>query len=128
VTAFSAERTAAPHQEETVVEFKHILCPIDFSETSIRALTYATAFATWYEAPLGVLHVVPLFEDTLPLPDRGSGDPDVLATREAIIEATHGALLEAGAAGFNPTIHAQEGRVHKVIRRSCNTPRTRRQT
>ena len=29
-----------------MVEFTHILCPVDFSETSIRALTYATALAT----------------------------------------------------------------------------------
>ena len=41
-----------------MIEFRHILCPIDFSDTSGRALTYATAFATWYEAQLTVLHVM----------------------------------------------------------------------
>jgi nucleotide-binding universal stress UspA family protein len=46
-------------REKTMVEFKHILCPIDFSDTSTRALIYAAAFATWYEAQLEVLHVVP---------------------------------------------------------------------
>ena len=99
-----------------MVEFTHILCPIDFSETSIRALTYATAFTSWYEGQLEVLHVVPLFEDTVPSADRGSsGDPDVLATREVIIAATQRALQEAGAAAVTPTIRAQKGRVHKVI-------------
>lgn len=46
-----------------MIEFEHILCPIDFSDTSIRALTYAAAFADWYEAQLEVLHVVPAFEE-----------------------------------------------------------------
>ena len=45
-----------------MIEFKQILCPVDFSESSVRALTYAAAFARWYDAQLTVLHVVPTFE------------------------------------------------------------------
>jgi nucleotide-binding universal stress UspA family protein len=45
-----------------VVEFKHILCPIDLSEISSRALAYAAALTRWYGARLTVLHVVPTFD------------------------------------------------------------------
>jgi len=45
-----------------VVEFKHILCPIDLSTISSRALAHAAALTRWYGARLTVLHVVPTFE------------------------------------------------------------------
>jgi nucleotide-binding universal stress UspA family protein len=48
-----------------VIEFERILCPVDFSETSVRALAHAAALARWYEAELSVLHVVPTFEPVL---------------------------------------------------------------
>lgn len=38
--------------------FSHVLCPVDFSDTSRRALQYAAALAAWYEARLTVLHVM----------------------------------------------------------------------
>jgi nucleotide-binding universal stress UspA family protein len=40
-----------------VVEISRILCPIDFSEPSRRALEHAVAFARWYEAKVVALHV-----------------------------------------------------------------------
>lgn len=45
-----------------MIEFKHVLCPVDFSETSTRALAHAGALARWYGAQLTVLHVVPTFD------------------------------------------------------------------
>lgn len=42
-----------------MIEFGRILCPVDFSESSNRSLTHATALARWYDAKLTVLHVVP---------------------------------------------------------------------
>lgn len=51
-----------------MIEFKHILCPVDFSESSNRSLDHAVALARWYESTLTVLHVVPTFE---PVPVRG---------------------------------------------------------
>ncbi len=41
------------------MKIKQVLCPVDFSETSRRALRYAGAIATWYEAVLHVMHVIP---------------------------------------------------------------------
>jgi nucleotide-binding universal stress UspA family protein len=37
---------------------RRVLCPVDFSEFSRRALHHAEAIATWYEAELHVLHVL----------------------------------------------------------------------
>lgn len=35
----------------------HVVCPVDFSEFSSRALAHAAAWAGWYEARLSVVHV-----------------------------------------------------------------------
>jgi nucleotide-binding universal stress UspA family protein len=53
-----------------MLTLQRVLCPIDFSESSRRALTYARALSSWYEAPLTVLHVcvdLPVFEMASPL-------------------------------------------------------------
>src|SRR5690606_34736496 len=57
----SRPRSQGPGADAVIV-FRNVLCPIDFSETSARALAYASAFASWYGATLTVLHVVPDFE------------------------------------------------------------------
>jgi len=52
-----------------MLTLKRILCPIDFSESSRRALQYAKVLSAWYEAPLTVLHVcvdLPVFEMASP--------------------------------------------------------------
>jgi nucleotide-binding universal stress UspA family protein len=41
-----------------MLSIKRILCPIDFSDTSRRAIGCAVALARWYEAQLSVLHVL----------------------------------------------------------------------
>jgi nucleotide-binding universal stress UspA family protein len=43
-----------------MIQLNRILCPIDFSEYSTRALRYAAKMAAWYHARLLVLHVMPL--------------------------------------------------------------------
>ncbi len=40
-----------------MIDIKRILCPIDFSQFSARALHYAVALAGWYEARVTALHV-----------------------------------------------------------------------
>jgi nucleotide-binding universal stress UspA family protein len=99
-----------------VIEFKHILCPIDFSDTSIRALTYATAFAARYGARLEVMHVVPGFEERVPLEtgranDSGGGP----VSHDDVLAALRRSLQEAGATGLNTTVLAYEGRPHALI-------------
>jgi nucleotide-binding universal stress UspA family protein len=36
------------NRRPVVIEFRRVLCPMDFSETSLRALRLAAAFAMWY--------------------------------------------------------------------------------
>jgi nucleotide-binding universal stress UspA family protein len=58
-----------------VIQINRILCPIDFSECSYRALHHAMAVARWYEASVTVLHVftnVPNME----VPGVPLADPD----------------------------------------------------
>jgi nucleotide-binding universal stress UspA family protein len=42
------------------IEMKRILCPVDFSEFSLRAIERAVSLADWFDAKLVALHVVPL--------------------------------------------------------------------
>ncbi len=61
-----------------MIEFKQIICPVDFSESSVRAFAHAAALARWYDAQLTVLHVVPTFE---PMQVRGDlGAPVQIVT------------------------------------------------
>jgi nucleotide-binding universal stress UspA family protein len=50
----------------TAVQFKQIICPVDFSPSSMRALTYALSMAQEADAALTVLHV--LSPDVLDVP------------------------------------------------------------
>jgi nucleotide-binding universal stress UspA family protein len=43
--------------EGAVAAVKHIVCPTDLSETSVRAFAHALMWARWYDAPLMVIHV-----------------------------------------------------------------------
>jgi nucleotide-binding universal stress UspA family protein len=45
-----------------MIEIRRILCPIDFSDYSRRALDHAIAIARWYKSTVTVLHVVPSVE------------------------------------------------------------------
>ena len=83
-----------------MLQFKNVLCPIDFSETSARALTYATALARWYDAHLEVLHVVPAFEHDGPPTDFDTAG-GAWPSREQLIIEVQGAIAAAGASGLN---------------------------
>ena len=74
---------------ETVIEFKQILCPTDLSEASRRSLTYAAAFAHWYQSRLTVLHVVPTFEPITVGPGALTGPPQMvlpMSREEVLVE------------------------------------------
>ena len=99
-----------------MIQFEHILCPIDFSETSIRALTYAAAFAGWYDAQLEVLHVVPAFEEGGATGQSGStGESTHPASRDSVLAEIRRSLDSVGARSLHPSVLAQEGRAHAQI-------------
>jgi len=100
-----------------MIALRHILCPVDFSETSIRALSYAAAFAAWYDARLEVLHVAPAFDAALvpAMADRFDDGRPYPATRDDVVATLHRAIEAAGAAGLTPRALVQEGRAHDAI-------------
>lgn len=100
-----------------MIAIRHILCPIDFSETSLLALTYAAAFASWYEADLDVLHVAPALEDDVTtLQSRVDAPPGLNAvTRDRITSEIGRAIAAAGAVRVNARALALNGRAHETI-------------
>jgi nucleotide-binding universal stress UspA family protein len=100
-----------------VIAFKNILCPIDFSETSIRALAHAAAIGGWYESHLEVLHVVPAFDSGLlpAMSDRFDAATPYPITRDEIVAEIGRAVDAAHASGLHVTALAQEGRTHEII-------------
>jgi nucleotide-binding universal stress UspA family protein len=99
-----------------VIDFEHVLCPIDFSDTSVRALVTAAAFASAHGARLSVLHVVPVFDESMRSYIRtGQSDHGPYAVR-AVVEATMRRFVEqAGAAAPDPALLAEEGPVGETI-------------
>jgi nucleotide-binding universal stress UspA family protein len=61
--------TVPPHDKVPAepVSFKKILCPVDFSPTSTRALEYAVSLAKESDARLMVLHVLESYVDAVKL-------------------------------------------------------------
>ena len=99
-----------------MIEFRHILCPIDFSDTSLRALTYATALATWYEAQLTVLHVATTYDEAIvPVPVGDAGHVPYPGSRDDIIARIRHSIERAGATALNARALAQEGRATEAI-------------
>ncbi len=97
--------------------FKHILCPIDFSEPSQHALGHAAAIARWYGARLTVLHVAPSYEPSMTPPVR-YGEPSQIVFpvgREAVLEALHRAAKAAGASASHVEAEAEAGGVLQTI-------------
>jgi nucleotide-binding universal stress UspA family protein len=58
-----------------MTKITHVLCPIDFSEFSRRALDHAAAIARWYKASLTVLYVFPV-RLAVELPPMATSDQD----------------------------------------------------
>lgn len=98
-----------------MIQFKQILCPVDLSESSMRAFAHAAAIARWYNAQLTVLHVVPTFD---PVQVRaGLGNPVQIVTpmprEEVLEELTRTLQLDTAAPGA--TVAAEAGDPQAVI-------------
>lgn len=59
-----------------MIEIRNILCPIDFSDYSRRALDHAVAIARWYDSSITVLHVY----STAPVAAYAPGSPILEST------------------------------------------------
>lgn len=94
-----------------MVEFKHILCPTDLSESSRPALAYAAAFTVWYGAKLSILHVVPTF-DAIQVPPGALGESVQVvypSTREEVVGVLQRQAESMGAAAVGPYLVAEAG-------------------
>lgn len=99
-----------------MIAFRHILCPIDFSDASARALTYATAFAGWYEAQLTVLHVATTFDEPLaPVPIGDATRAPYPGSRDHIMAKLGRSIAQAGATAVKARPLAQEGIATELI-------------
>jgi nucleotide-binding universal stress UspA family protein len=84
-----------------MIEIRRILCPIDFSDYSRRALDHAIAIARWYESTVTVLHVF----STAPVAAVGPGpvvlEPIVLTAvdRDQLLADTKAFAETEGAPG-----------------------------
>lgn len=101
-----------------MVAFQRILCPIDFSETSTRALACAAAIARWYGGRLAVLHVVPVFDDNMESSFPWKGDhprTPYAPVRADVLAHMRRSIAEADATSVGHESIAEEGRIHVVI-------------
>ncbi len=103
-------------------QFSHVLCPIDFSETSVRATAYARAFADWYGATLTLLHVVPTFDAAIePAVGVGEAERILLATSRDEVLAELRRRSGPPAEGDRTSLVADSGVVHTTILRHAST-------
>lgn len=65
-----------------MTRFEHILCPVDLSPCSRRALDHAVGVARWYGSRVTVLHVIPPIATFLPPVGDGLFPPIVLAPED----------------------------------------------
>lgn len=63
-----------------MLELRRILCAVDFTDVSARALAYAASTARWYGAGLRVLHVVPSVIEADMFPSLAPDPPSSAAT------------------------------------------------
>jgi nucleotide-binding universal stress UspA family protein len=100
-----------------MVTFRHVLCPLDFSESSLRALDYAVMVARRFEAALTVLHAAPTFD---PLTTRTGPLADDfrivnLPTREDVVTELARVAHDAGADAERLTTVAEAGQTVPTI-------------
>jgi nucleotide-binding universal stress UspA family protein len=99
------------------MQLKSILCPIDFSEFSIRAYEHALSLAEYYKAKLVALHVVELWK--YPFVDYAAYEGDFANVSRALSEGGGERLREFvnrhSRAGIQPQLAVDQGNASDVI-------------
>jgi nucleotide-binding universal stress UspA family protein len=96
-------------REAVMIEIRRILCPIDFSDFSRRALDHAVAIARWYEATVTALHVFS------PAPVAAFG-PGPVAFEPIVLTAVDREQLLADTEAFAKTGSATSATIEAVVR------------
>ena len=109
-----AVRAAGTSRGGSMVQFKRILCPVDFSEHSSAALAQAAEVARKFGAELTLLHVVEpiLYPVAYGLPPVSPVDYESVA-RESASAALE--RLAAGLAGLKPSTRVDAGAASQRI-------------
>lgn len=98
-------------RETAMVEFRRILCPVDFSEASRHAVDHAIALAGWYGAHVTALHVMQrpvMFEPPILFAERG-GLTELPANRERVLQRLNDWMAPALAAHVPCDTRVDEG-------------------
>jgi nucleotide-binding universal stress UspA family protein len=98
-------------REAAPVEFRRVLCPVDFSDASRHAIDHATAIAGWYGSHVTALHVLQhpfAFEPPILFAERG-GLKDLSANRELVLLRLNDWMATAGSAGVQWDTRIDEG-------------------
>src|SRR5215467_5486165 len=94
-----------------MTEFKHILCPVDFSDASRHALHHAIAIAGWFESHVTGLHVTRpgfAFEPPILFAERG-GLKALRVDRDQLLARLNDWMQPATVARIPWTAHVEEG-------------------
>ena len=110
-----------------MIAIDRILCPVDFSGFSRRALDYAVGLARWYEARVTALHVYPM---GIPSAAMAPGSPVVIepvvmsnADRELLQTQLRGFAEGERAPGVVVDIEVGEGTVwREIVQRALSLP------
>ena len=100
-----------------MIDLRRILCPIDFSDHSRRAVDHAVAIARWYESTVTALHVFAL----APITSYGPGpvffEPIVLtpADRDRLLADTRAFVEAESAPGVTIEAVVREGNIAAEI-------------
>ena len=92
-----------------MIEMHNILCPTDFSDFSLRALSHAAALARWYEARLTVLYVSSLAPAVAGFPPLVSPITLEPLSRERLLEEMHAFAQPASEGGVKVDFMIREG-------------------
>lgn len=105
-----------------MIEIRRILCPVDFSDHSRRALDHAMAIARWYESAVTVMHVF----SAAPVTSFGPGpvvfEPIVLTQvdRDQLLADTKAFAETEGAPGVTIEAVVREGNPAREILEQAN--------
>jgi nucleotide-binding universal stress UspA family protein len=97
----------------------NILCPVDRSPISARALAYATSLARAHGARVHVLEVIEHTQSSLPLGAREFAIPDII--REGTMDELQQFAAPAADAGVVGDIRLREGHVAREILRDAES-------
>jgi nucleotide-binding universal stress UspA family protein len=109
--------TVPPHSRATSkLPFKRLVCPVDFSDSSLAALDFAFSLAQQGEAELTILHVFEWRSDDEPLTNRPTSVPEFrLQLEHDLTERLRALVPDSVKDWCRPTIRIAHGKAYCEI-------------